>query len=72
MLAFLLFAALFVSEHRGQEYTLEHGDPVLFWVTDQKPPRYGTCFYMWGYVPVIICDGKIHTFANVEWCSGGL
>lgn len=72
MIAALLFAAVFACEPRGQEYTLAHGDPVLFWIPDEQPPQYGTCCYLWGYWPCISSDGKTHRFSDVEWCYGGL
>lgn len=70
--ALAIVAAVWASEPRGQEYALEHGDPVLFWIPDEQPPRCGTCYYLWGYVPTISCDGKSHRFADVEWCRGSL
>jgi len=68
----VILAAVFAGEPRGQEYSLAHGDPVLFWIPDEQPPRYGICCHLWGYCPCIISDGKTHRFQNVEWCSGGL
>jgi hypothetical protein len=70
MLVLVLLAALFVSEPRGQEYALEHGDPVLFWIPDEQPPRYGTCFYLWGYYPVIYGPRGMIEFRDVEWICG--
>lgn len=68
--AWFLSVAVFVAEHRGQEYALAHGDPVMFWVPDAQPPKYGTCCYLWGYWPCIVCDGKTVRFEDVEWCYG--
>jgi len=61
------------SEPRGQEYSLEHGERVLFWIPDEQPPQYGTVAYLWGYVPTIFGDdGRTRSFSRVQWVVGNL
>jgi hypothetical protein len=69
--AAILAAALWMSEPFGQQYALPHGSRVVFWVEDQRPPAYGTVFYLWGYYPVIRADGGgIFEFEAVSWMPG--
>ena len=58
------------SEARGQEYTLRHGDTVLFWIPDERQPAFGTVVYLWGYVPAIVCEGRSFRFQDVCWVIG--
>jgi len=70
--ASLLAEAAWISEPRGQEYALRHGDAVLFWIPDERQPAYGEVCYLWGYVPAIVSGGKTFRFCDVQWCYGGL
>jgi hypothetical protein len=69
---FLLAAAAWFGEPLGQEYALQHGDPVLYWKVDEAPPTYGQCVYLWGYYPVIYGPRGMVEFRDVEWTSGSL
>jgi len=70
--ALLLAGAAWISEPRGQEYALRHGDAVLFWIPDERQPAYGEVLYLWGYVPAIHSGGRTFRFCDVQWCHGGL
>lgn len=75
MTTILIVAAvlgLWQGEPRGQEYALQHGELVLFWIPDERRPAFGTAFYLWGYVPVIVSDGRSFRFRDVEWTRGEL
>lgn len=71
ILVAMLVLSVWRSEPPGQEYTLAQGDDVLFWIADEMPPRYGTCCKLWGYHPVILCDGRTYSFQGVSWSHGG-
>lgn len=61
------------SEPRAQEYALQHGSRVLFWIADQRPPAYGTVVWLWGYHPVVRADGGgTFGFDSVSWHCGEL
>ena len=70
LLAACVSLATWCSEPPGQQYTLRHGDAVLFWRDDEMPPRYGKCCFLWGYYPVIWCEGKTFSFQAVSWSCG--
>lgn len=70
ILVVMLVSAVWQSEPQGQEYTLAHGSEVMFWVADEMPPRFGTCWKLWGYHPVIVCDGRTYSFRDVSWSHG--
>lgn len=61
------------GEPRGQEYAMQHGERVLFWIPDEQPPQYGTAYYAWGYYPMILGDdGRSREFRQVQWIVGNL
>lgn len=68
--ALVVAAAAWSSEPAGQQYTLRHGDAVLYWKADATPPTYGQCCYLWGYHPVMRGPNGIVAFADVEWTYG--
>ena len=70
--ASLLVGNVWTPEPRGQEYVLRHGDAVLFWVVDERPPAFGQVVYLWGYVPTIYSGGRTFQFCDVQWCYGEL
>jgi len=63
----------FAPEPRGQEYAVQHGGRVLFWIADERPPAYGTVVWLWGYHPAIHADGGgTFGFDSVSWHGGEL
>jgi hypothetical protein len=68
--AALVALAAFVCEHRGQEYTLNHGDSVLFWLADEQPVRSGVVLVLRGGYRVINSRIGVVDFRDVEWCYG--
>ena len=68
--ALAIVAAVWASEPRGQEYALDHGGSILFWIPDERAPQYGTVFYLWGYFPCIVSDGMSYRFRDVSWTYG--
>lgn len=68
--AALFTLAAFVCEHRGQEYTLNHGDGVLFWLADEQPVRSGVVLVLRGGYRVINSRTGVVDFRDVEWCNG--
>ena len=68
--AALVMLAAFACEHRGQEYTLNHGDRVLFWVADSQPVQNGVVLVLRGGYRVINSRIGVVDFRDVEWCYG--
>lgn len=60
---------LWESEKKGQEYTLQHGDWVFFWKSDEKPVRVGMVYVLWGYYRIIAHKDGMTEFRDVEWCN---
>jgi len=58
-----------ISENKGQEYTLKHGDWVFFWKSDEKPVRVGMVYVLWGYYRIIAHKDGMTEFRDVEWCN---
>ena len=75
ILSLLLVVGLYQSEPREQEFTLDHGDRIIYWVDDEVSPTYGTVIIVWGYWRLIVSDNKSlpsPRFQDVSWIRGEL
>lgn len=57
------------SEPKGQEYTLQDGDWVFYWKSDEKPVKAGIVCIFWGYYRIINSEEGAVEFRNIEWCN---
>lgn len=57
------------TEPRGQEYTLNHGDWIFYWKSDEKPVKAGMVYILWGYYRIIAHEKGFTEFRDVEWCN---
>lgn len=56
-------------EYKGQEYTLQHGDWVFYWKSDEKPIKTGMVYIIFGYYRIIAHENGLTEFHDVEWCN---